>query len=147
MTQEQYMRRAIEQAQKALQLNEGMGFGAIIVKDGEIISEAHNSVLANIDPTSHGEVNAIRSASKKLNSSDLSGCVLYSTCEPCPMCFTASWWAGVSKIVFGVSLEDVTNVSREMLVSSEFLNEKGGLTIEIEAGFLKEECMVLYQNI
>lgn len=146
MPPESLMRLAITQAKKALEEGEGMAFGAVIVKDGEVVSEAHNTVAADTDPTSHAEVNAIRMACKKLNTYELTGSTLYTTCEPCPMCFTAAWWANISKIVFGVSLEDVTNVSREIIVPNSFLNEKGGSTIHIESGFLKEECLELYKQ-
>jgi tRNA(Arg) A34 adenosine deaminase TadA len=139
------MRLAITQAQTALQEGEGMAFGAVIVKDGQVLSEAHNTVVADTDPTSHAEVNAIRMACIKLGTYELTGSTLYTTCEPCPMCFTAAWWANISKIVFGVSLEDVTNVSREIIVPNSFLNEKGGSAIQIESGFLKGECLELYK--
>jgi len=145
MTDEEFMRIAIDEAKKALEEGEGIGFGAVIVKDGEIISATHNNVLKDTDPTSHGEINAIREASKKLDSKDLAGCILYSTCEPCPMCFTAAWWANISRLVYGVSLEDVAGVSKEILVGSEFLNRKGDSKIEILGGLLKEECLKLYK--
>jgi guanine deaminase len=144
MSPQDYMHLAIQQARLGIQ-SQGMGFGAVVVKDGVALSATHNKVVTDIDPTSHGEVNAIREAAQKLGSPDLSGCVLYSTCEPCPMCLTAAWWANVSKVVFGVRLEDVTSVSKEMLVDAEFLNEKGGNTMVIEKDFMREECLKLYQ--
>lgn len=141
---DKFMSEAIRQAQKATETGEGMAFGAVIVKDGEIIASAHNSVSKDNLPTSHAEINAIQSACKKLGSSDLNGCTVYSTCEPCPMCFTATWWANIDHLVFGVDLEDVTGVSDEILVSSDYLNEKGGSKVKIERGFMKEECLKLY---
>ena len=146
MSDEKFMRMAIDEAKKALEDDEGMAFGAVIVKDGELVSSSHNTVFKTKNPTNHAEMNAIRAACDKLNTMDLSGCTLYSTCEPCPMCFAASWWANISNLVFGVSLEDVTNVSNEMLVSSEYLNNKGNSKVNIRGGFLREECMKLYSK-
>lgn len=78
----------------------GGPFGAVIVKDGEIVSSASNSVTPDNDPTAHAEVNAIRAACKKLETFDLSGCVLYSSCEPCPMCLSAAYWARLDRVVY-----------------------------------------------
>ncbi|MCQ2574810.1 MAG: nucleoside deaminase, partial [Alphaproteobacteria bacterium] len=79
---------AVEES--SLSVNEGSSpFGAVVVKDGKIISRAHNTVVLNNDPTAHAEINAIRVACKKLKTFDLSGCVLYTSCEPCPMCLSA----------------------------------------------------------
>lgn len=84
----------------------GGPFGAVIVKDGEVISTGVNRVVPNNDPTAHAEVNAIRSACAKLNTFKLEGCTVYSSCEPCPMCLSALYWAGVSRICYGNTKED-----------------------------------------
>lgn len=146
MQKEIFMQKAIDIAKEAINTGKGMAFGAVIVKDEKIISIAHNTVHKTNDPTNHAEVNAIRESCKILNTSDLSGCTLYSTCEPCPMCFTAIWWANITKLVYGVSLEDITNVSEEMLVDCEYLNSKGNSKIDIEGGFMKEKCLELYKS-
>lgn len=140
------MKLAIDEAKKAIKNQEGIAFGAVIVKDGKILSSAHNSVNKDQNPISHAEINAIKEACQKLKSKDLSGATLYSTCEPCPMCFTASWWANISEIIFGVSLEDVMHVSEEIEVSAEYLNKKGKSKIKILKGFMKDECLSLYKN-
>lgn len=140
------MRIAISEAQKALETGEGIAFGAVLVKDDKIIEQGHNMVLAENDPTSHAECNVIRKACNTLKRTNLSGFVLYSTCEPCPMCFTACWWAKISKIVYGVNLSDITFRSHEMHVDSEYLNTKGGSKIILESGLLKDECMKLYEK-
>jgi guanine deaminase len=145
MDKTDFMNEAINEAKKAIKTGEGMAFGAVIVKDGKIVGRGYNSVVKNKDPTNHAEMNAIRSACKNLNTENLQGCTLYSTCEPCPMCFTALWWANISNLIFGGTLEDVTNISREILVSSEFLNKKSGSKIKIEKGFLKDKCLELYK--
>lgn len=86
--------------------NGGGPFGAVIVRDGEIVSTGVNTVTNDNDPTAHAEINAIRHACKKLQTFQLTGCVIYSSCEPCPMCLSALYWAGVGKIYFGNTKED-----------------------------------------
>ena len=84
----------------------GGPFGAVIVRDGEVVATGVNSVTLDDDPTAHAEVNAIRHACRKLGTFQLSGCTIYSSCEPCPMCLSALYWAGVSKLYFGNTKED-----------------------------------------
>lgn len=103
---EKFMREAIALAGKNASSVTGGPFGAIIVKGGEVISAASNSVTPDKDPTAHAEVNAIREACRKLDTFDLSGCTLYSSCEPCPMCLSAAYWARVDKIYFAGSRVD-----------------------------------------
>jgi len=88
----------------------GGPFAAIIVKDGKIISAATNSVTADNDPTAHAEINAIRKACKALNSFDLSGCVIYTSCEPCPMCLGAIYWAHIDKVFYGNTKDDARKI-------------------------------------
>ncbi len=87
----------------------GGPFGAVIVKDGKIVAKAANSVAPDNDPTAHAEVNAIRLAAKKLGTFDLSGCEIYSSCEPCPMCLGAIYWARLDKLYFGNDKTDAKN--------------------------------------
>ena len=101
----QFMQRAIDLSVENVQ-NGGGPFGAVIVKDGKIISEGTNRVTANNDPTAHAEVSAIRNAAQKLNKFDLSGCEIYTSCEPCPMCLSAIYWAHLDKIYFGNTKSD-----------------------------------------
>jgi guanine deaminase len=96
---EKYLRRAIEISENNVAMGEGP-FGAVIIKHGEIISSAGNRVLSSNDPTAHAEINVIREASEKLSSFNLSGCTLYCSCEPCPMCLAAIYWARIDRIVF-----------------------------------------------
>ena len=102
---EKFMRRAIEISKKNIE-NGGGPFGAVIVKDGKIIAESGNSVTKTIDPTAHAEVNAIRLAAKELGDFDLSGCEIYSSCEPCPMCLGAIYWARIDKLYFAADKKD-----------------------------------------
>lgn len=101
-----FMREAVALAAKNANGNGGGPFGAVIVKDGKIISAASNSVTPDKDPTAHAEVNAIRQACKQLGTHDLTGCVLYTSCEPCPMCLSAAYWAHVDKIYFAADRND-----------------------------------------
>lgn len=93
------MRRAIELSRASV--NQGGGpFGAVIVRDGEIVAEGNNQVTLHCDPTAHAEVSAIRNAAKALGTFDLSGCEIYTSCEPCPMCLGAIYWARLDKIYY-----------------------------------------------
>ena len=104
---EGFMRRAIElSARAALEYGTGGPFGAVVVKDNTIVAEGMNRVVASHDPTWHGEMEAIRLACITLQSFKLTGCSLYTTCEPCPMCVAASYWAGIERIYFGATVED-----------------------------------------
>ncbi|MCQ2253344.1 MAG: nucleoside deaminase [Bacteroidales bacterium] len=106
MTMEKkFMMRAIELAKNSID-NHGGPFGAVIVKDGEIIAETSNSVTKDNDPTAHAEVNCIRQACKKLNTFMLDGCEIYASSEPCPMCFGAIYWAHIDKIYYAGTRED-----------------------------------------
>ena len=100
-SKEQFMLKAIDLSKKSVE-NGGGPFGAVIVKDGKIIAEASNSVTKDNDPTAHAEINAIRLAAKKIGTFDLSGCEIYTSCEPCPMCLGAIYWARLDKIYFAI---------------------------------------------
>ena len=102
------MQLAIEAARKGMKSGMGGPFGAVVVRNGEAIAVAHNEVLGTNDPTAHAEIVAIRKATAKLERFDLSGCELYSTCEPCPMCLSAIHWAGIKKLYFGADRHDST---------------------------------------
>lgn len=105
MTREELMRKAIELSVR--NVSEGGGpFGAVVAKDGEIIATGVNRVTAEHDPTAHAEVNAIRAAAKKLGTFDLSGCEIYTSCEPCPMCLGAVYWARLDRMFYGNDKHD-----------------------------------------
>jgi tRNA(Arg) A34 adenosine deaminase TadA len=105
MYQERFMRRAIALSAQALDLPGTEPFGAVVVKDGEIVGEGLNHSLAHFDPTSHGEVEALRDACRNLKTVDLAGCELYTSCEPCAMCVTAMTIAGIAKLYYAASME------------------------------------------
>ena len=103
------MKKAIELSIKSVN-NGGGPFGSVIVKGDKIIAEGSNKVTSNNDPTAHGEIVAIREACKKLNNFSLNGCELYSTCEPCPMCLSAIYWARIDKIYYANTREDARKI-------------------------------------
>lgn len=106
MDKEMWMGKAIELAVENVLSSHGGPFGAIVLKDGKIIGTGRNEVTANNDPTAHAEVQAIREACKNLGSFQLTGCELYTSCEPCPMCLGAIFWARPEKVYYGYSKED-----------------------------------------
>ena len=105
-----YMTEAIREALDGISQGHGGPFGCVIVKDDEIIGSGHNMVLEEKDSTAHGEITAIRNAENALDSYDLSGCVLYTTGEPCPMCLYAILWANISKVYYGCTIEDNADI-------------------------------------
>lgn len=101
-----YMQTAIDEAREGIHQGHGGPFGSVIVKDGKIIGKGHNMVLLNNDSTAHGEVSAIRRTEASLGTFDLSGCELYTTGEPCPMCLAACMWANIGKVYYGCTIGD-----------------------------------------
>ena len=106
----EFMEAAIRQGLRGVERGDGGPFGAVLVKDGRIIARAHNRVIKTHDPTAHAEVLAIRAASRRLGRFDLSDCALYSTCEPCPMCLAAAYWAKIRKLYFGCTRNDAARI-------------------------------------
>jgi len=117
-----FMREAIRLSVESLQKGGGP-FGAVVVKNGKIIAGSSNSVTIDNDPTAHAEVNAIRKASKILNTFDLSGCEIYTSCEPCPMCLGAIYWAHIDVIYYG----NTRNDAKEIGFDDEFIYAEIGL--------------------
>ena len=109
MKNEDFMRQAIELAVENVKCGGGP-FGAVIVRDGKVVATGVNRVTANNDPTAHAEVSAIRAACTKLGTFDLSGCVIYTSCEPCPMCLSALYWAGVERICYANTKRDAAAI-------------------------------------
>ena len=109
MTKIDFMKRAIDLSIQNIK-NNGGPFGCVIVKDNNIISEGVNRVTFNNDPTAHAEIVAIRNACNKMNTFNLEGCELYSSCEPCPMCLSAIYWSHVDKVYYGNSRDDAAKI-------------------------------------
>ena len=116
-TRESFMRRAISLASQNVREGLGGPFGSVVVKDGEIIGEGANRVATSCDPTAHAEMLAIRAASAKLKNFDLSGCELYTSCEPCPMCLSAIYWAKIERMFYGNTIVEADAIG----FSDEFL--------------------------
>lgn len=119
MTKEELMRRACRLSEESVR-NGGGPFGAVIAKDGVVIAEASNSVTIDSDPTAHAEVNAIRKACQRLATFSLEGCEIFCSCEPCPMCFGAIYWARISKIYYSNNRKDAAAIG----FSDDFIYEE-----------------------
>ena len=138
-----YMKSAIREAYRGIENGHGGPFGAVIVKDGRIVAKGHNEVLKNRDATCHGEVMAIRRASKKLGTHDLKGCELYTTAEPCPMCLGAIMWANIDKVYFGCNINDTDKIGfRDEKFYNATKEEKEAFMQELERG----ECLKLFSD-
>lgn len=137
---------AIKEAEKNLKRMDGGPFGACIVKGDRVIAVARNTVLKN-DATCHAEINAIRLASRKLRTFDLSGCVIYSTTEPCPMCFSAIHWARIDKIIYGTSTKDAKKIGfNELEITDSRLRSLGKSKVKLVPGFMRKECLELFNK-
>ena len=144
MDHKKFMQMAIDKVREAIA---DTAFGACIVKDGQVISCEHNVVWETTDVTAHAEIHAIRSACKKLGTIDLSGCVMYTTCEPCPMCFAACHWAGIETIIYGADIADAQQAGfNELTISAETMKELGASKVEVVKDFMKKECAQLFQD-
>lgn len=141
------MKKAIEESKVNLENNykKGGPFGAVIVKDGEIISSAHNTVIESNDPTAHAEVNAIRKACKKLNTHDLTGCVLYTSAEPCPMCLSAIIWSNIKIVYYANTKKDADEIGFRDDMIYEYLKGNNELLIEVRR-IESEEALEVFKK-
>lgn len=146
MTDEDYIKIAIQEAQAGIRTGQ-TPFGACIVRQGQILTQAHNQVWMTTDITAHAEICAIRRACLAINSIDLSGSTIYSTTEPCPMCFSAIHWARIHRIVFGTRITDARSFGfHELEISNERLKTLGGLSVQIVGGCLPNDCLELFHQ-
>jgi tRNA(Arg) A34 adenosine deaminase TadA len=142
-----FMIEAIANAMAAIPRGEGGPFGACIVRDGQIVACEHNTVLRHRDATCHAEVNAIRAASQALDRYELSDCVIYSTTEPCPMCFSAIHWARIPLLVFGTRIADVRALGfNELELSNAQMRELGRSPVRLFGDFMRDDCLALLQR-
>ena len=135
----EYMKIAKELAEENLKTNVGGPFGACVVKDNQIIGKGSNNVLGNNDPTAHAEIMAIRDACQNINSYDLSGCELYTTCYPCPMCFAAIIWANIKKVYYGNTREDAEMIGFRDEDIYEYI--KNSSSVNGDSNILTLECI------
>ncbi|MBR1825478.1 MAG: nucleoside deaminase [Alphaproteobacteria bacterium] len=142
------MQSALDRARQTMTENIGGPFGAAIIDEkGEVLSVASNSVLRDNDPTAHAEVNAIRAACQKIGSYDLSGCVLYTTAYPCPMCLSAIIWANIKKVYFGCRPSDAEAIGfRDDFIYRFIENECRDKNVMQIAELDREDCLKLFQE-
>ena len=146
MSELYWMRRAIEEARVGIEAGQSP-FGSVAVREGRLVAATHNTVWLDTDPTAHAEVNCLRATARALGTIDLSGCTIYSTCEPCPMCLSAIHWARADRVVFGASIADAAAAGfNELPVSASTLVGLGRSPLVVEGGMLVEECAGLFQE-
>lgn len=143
---ERFMRQAIAMARAGVARGQSP-FGCVIVRDGMPIAQAHNMVLGHRDPNAHAEVRAIRLACATLGDLALAGCDLYTTCEPCPMCFAAAHWARVRRVICGARIADAVGAGfHELTIDAATMRDLGGSEVEIIGGVLAGECAALFAD-
>ena len=144
--QKEFMREAIRLSQRGMNLNEGGPFGSVIVLNGEIIGRGNNKVTSTNDPTAHAEVVAIREACTKLNTFQLPDCEIYASCEPCPMCLSAIYWAKLKRIYFACSRKDAANIGfSDDIIYSEIALELSQRAIPIQQ-VMREEALTIFSE-
>ncbi len=141
-----YMKMSKEEAYNGYTSNEGGPFGAVITdKEGNIISQGHNMVLKNNDPTAHAEVTAIRKACEKLGTYDLSNYILYTSCEPCPMCLSAIIWANIKEVYYACTKKDAGEIGFRDDIIYDYLEGKNKNLINLKQ-IDRDECIELFEE-
>lgn len=139
-SQEYFMSLAIEEAKKG-----DAPYGAVIVKDNQVVAVAHNTVSRDSDPSAHAEINVIRNLTAKLKNPALDGYSIYTTGEPCPMCASACVWTGISEILYGASIADLIAINQGQInISCEKVIAKSFRNIKVTKGILRQECLELF---
>lgn len=140
-----FMARAIQLAEKGMENGSGGPFGAVVVKEGKIIGEGYNSVISEKDPTAHAEVLAIREACRNLNSFQLEGCTVYTSCEPCPMCLGAIYWARPERVFYACTREDATQIEfDDQFIYEELEKEIENRKIDFK-NLMREKALPLFK--
>ena len=141
MTPEDFMRLALAEAKQG-----DSPYGAVIVKDNEVVAKGYNTVKRDCDPSAHAEMNVIRSLTAKIKTPSLEGYTIYATGEPCPMCASVCVWAGVSEIIIGASIEDLISVNQSQIdLACDEIIAKSFRKIRVTKGVLREECVDLFK--
>lgn len=143
---EKFMQRAIALAEQGMDSNAGGPFGCVVVKDNQIIAEGYNRVTSTNDPTAHAEIVAIRRACEKLNSFQLEECIIYTSCEPCPMCFGAIYWARPKMVYFACDKKDAANIQfDDQFIYEELDKEFADRDIPF-ARLLRKDAMKVFEK-
>ena len=141
-----FMREAIECSKRNIENNNGGPFGACIVKDGKIIGKGSNMVLINNDPTAHAEIVAIREACQSIGSYDLTGCTLYTSCFPCPMCLSAIIWSNIKEVYYANTSQDAENIGfRDKFIFDYFKDDLKDNLIEFKQ-ICREEAIEVFNS-
>ncbi len=143
---QKFMRRAIALALEGVDDNGGGPFGCVVVKNGEIIGEGHNQVTSANDPTAHAEVVAIRDACQKLGTFQLDGCTIYTSCEPCPMCLGAIYWARLEKIFMACSREDAAEAGFDDAFIYEEIGKEPSERSVPTMSLLRDEALAVFEK-
>jgi tRNA(Arg) A34 adenosine deaminase TadA len=146
MYKKEFMELAIEEARDGISSHDGGPFGAVVVKNGEVISSGHSHVLSAHDSTCHGEIDAIRKAEHKLKSHDLSGCEIYTTGEPCPMCLAAILWANINKAYYGCRLSDNEKIGFRDAKFDHLMGGRSNLPAEFMEEKDRELCLEVFSE-
>lgn len=139
-----YMNESLKEAYQGIEAHDGGPFGSVVVKDGTIVGRGHNRVLLKKDPTCHGEMEAIRDACHNLGTHDLSGCELYTTAEPCPMCLGGILWANIKTVYYGCNRMDTDQIGFRDDIFYDYLNGNADLLHMEEQG--REDCLELFKK-
>ena len=140
------MRRAIELAQAGVDANAGGPFGAVVVKDGEIVGEGWNRVTSTNDPTAHAEIVAVRAACERLGTFQLDGCTVYTSCEPCPMCMGAIYWARPDRVFYACTREDAAEIGfDDRFIYEEIERKMDERRMQI-INLMRDEAMIVFQK-
>lgn len=142
----EFMKAAIDEAFAGMSLNDGGPFGAVIVQDGKIVAKGHNEVLKTNDPTAHAEIVTLRKAAELLGRFDLSDCEIYSSCEPCPMCFAAIHWAKMKKLYYGCTREDAASIGFDDQYIYDVINNTATVRQVEVVPINRDECLKPFEQ-
>ncbi|MDK2741375.1 MAG: nucleoside deaminase [Nitrospira sp.] len=146
MSDADFIRLALQAARQGVEKGE-MPFGACLVSRGQVVAIAHNSAKSGMDTTAHAEIQAIREAGRKIKSLELPTATMYSTCEPCPMCFAACVWAKITRIVYASRIEDADKAGiRQIHIPSSLMNQLSRSNVDVVADVLREEGVKLFEG-
>jgi tRNA(Arg) A34 adenosine deaminase TadA len=146
MNDADFMRLAIAEARAGIEAGQSP-FGAVVIRDGKLVAAGHNEVWLRSDPTAHAEVVCLQRAGAALRAIDLSGAVMYTTCEPCPMCAAAIHWSRLDAVYYGATIADAERAGfNELRLSCRSLYEQGGSRVRVVDGVLRDECARLFDE-